>query len=56
MAGLRAKGLDAFGLARLAIANQRVEVSICDPEVRAWSVGTGQAFGGYPSGELQAGF
>ena len=56
VAGLTTKGLDAFGLAMLAIANQRVEVSICDPEVRALSVGTGEAFGGYPLGSSTPAF
>src|SRR5260221_12013390 len=34
----------------LAIANQRVDVSLGDAEVRALLIGTGEAFGGYALG------
>ena len=44
-AGLTAKGLDSFGLAVLAIADQSVDVSIGDAEVEALRVGTGEALG-----------
>jgi hypothetical protein len=47
-AGLTAKGLDPFGLAMLAVPDQRVDMSIGDPEVWTLLVGTGEAFGGYP--------
>jgi hypothetical protein len=53
---LTAKGLDALGMAMLAIPNQRVDVSIGDPEVRALLIGTGEAFGGYPLGGSPAAF
>src|SRR5215470_15324197 len=42
-AGLTAKGLDALGMAMLAIPDQRVDVSIGNAEVGALSVGTGVA-------------
>ena len=44
-AGLAAKRLDPLGMAMLAISNQRVDVSVGDPEVRALLVGTGEALG-----------
>src|SRR5438105_5831458 len=44
-AGLTAKGLDLLGLAMFAIANQRMNGSVCDAEGRALLVGTGEAFG-----------
>jgi len=50
------EGLDPLGLAMFAISDQRMDVSIGDPEVRTLSVGTSEAFGGYPSGVLPAGF
>jgi hypothetical protein len=44
-AGLTAKGLDPLGMAMRAIANQGMDVSICDPSVRALVVGAGKALG-----------
>ena len=44
------EGLDPLGLAMFAISDQRMDVSIGDPEVRTLSVGTSEAFGGYPLG------
>ena len=49
-AGLTAKRLDALGMAMLAIADQRVDVSISDAEVRALRIGTGVARGVYAFG------
>jgi len=40
----------------LAIPDERMDVSICDPEVQTLLIGTGEAFGGYPSGVLLVGF
>ncbi len=42
-AGLAAKRLDVLGLAMRAIANQRMDVSVCDPEVQILLIGTGEA-------------
>src|SRR5207245_1762776 len=47
MARLAAKGLDPFGTAMLAIANQGMNVGIGDPEVHALLVGTSEALGVY---------
>jgi len=52
-AGLAAKGLDLLGMPMLAISHQSVDVSVCDPGVRALPVRTGEtlsvyAFGGSP--------
>ena len=47
-AGLTAKGLDALGMAMPAIPDQGVNVSVCDPGVRALLVGTGEALGVHP--------
>ena len=44
-AGLATKGLDRFSLTMLAIANERMNVSVGDPKVRALLIGTGEAFG-----------
>src|SRR5260221_7050231 len=55
-AGLTAKGLDPLGLAMLAIPNQSVDVSICDPEVRALLVGTSEALGVHSLGCSPAAF
>ena len=55
-AGLAAKGLDALGMAMLAIANQRMDVSVGDPEVQALLVGTGEALGVHPLGCSPAAF
>ena len=46
-AGLAAKGLDLFSVTMGAIPNQGMNVSICDPEVRALVVGTGETLGVY---------
>jgi len=43
--GLTAKGLNPFGLAMLAIANQRVDMRLNDSKVQALAVGTGKALG-----------
>ncbi len=40
----------------LAIANERMNVSVGDPKVRALLIGTGVAFGEYASGVLLADF
>jgi hypothetical protein len=50
VAGLAAKGLDLFSVTMLAIPNQGMNVSICDPEVRALVVGTGETLGVYAFG------
>ncbi len=47
-AGLTAKRLDPLGMAMRAIPNQGVNVSVCDPGVRALLVGTGEALGIHP--------
>ena len=44
------KRLDALGLAMLAIADESVELSIGDPEVRALRVRTSEAVRGYALG------
>jgi hypothetical protein len=43
--GLATKGLDALGLAMLAIPDQCVDVSLGDPAVGALRVGTSEPFG-----------
>ena len=48
VAGLAAKGLDPLGMAMRAIANQRMNVSVCDPGVRTLMVGAGEALGVHP--------
>jgi hypothetical protein len=55
-AGLRAKGLDALGLAMLAISDQRVDLSIGDPGVWALLVGTGETLGVYAFGSSSPAF
>ncbi len=47
-AGLTTKRLDPLGMAMLAIADEGMDVSIGDCEVRTLLIGTGEAFGGYP--------
>ena len=47
-AGLTTKRLDPLGMAMRAICNQSVDVSVCDPSVRALLVGTGEALGVHP--------
>jgi hypothetical protein len=54
--GLAAKRLDLLGMAMLAITNQGVEVSVCDPGVRALLVGTGEALRVHPLGCSSAAF
>jgi hypothetical protein len=54
--GLATKRLDALGTALLAIADQRVDVSLGDPEVQALRGGTGEALSVYASGEHLADF
>jgi hypothetical protein len=54
--GRASKGLDLLDLTMPAIANQRMDVSISDPEVRALPVGTSEAFGVYPLGCSPAAF
>ena len=49
-ARLTTERLDRFSAAMFAISDQRVDVSLGDPEVRALSVGTSEAFGGYALG------
>src|SRR5215470_12576342 len=44
------KGLDLLSMTVLAIANQRMNGSVCNPEVLTLVVGTAEAFGGYPLG------
>jgi len=50
VAGLVAKGLDAFSLTMLAISNERMPVCVCDPEVQTLLIGIGETFGGYALG------
>jgi hypothetical protein len=45
---LTAKCLDPLDMAMRAIANQGMDVSICDPRVRALVVGAGEALGVQP--------
>jgi hypothetical protein len=56
VAGRASKRLDALGLAMLAIANQRMNMSIGDARVRALSVGTGVALGVHALGGSPAAF
>ena len=55
-AGLTPKGLDAFGLAMLAIPNQRVDSGVSIAKVRALLVRTGEPIGVDAFGELPADF
>ena len=48
MASLTAKGLDALGLAMLAIPDQRMNVCIGDSKVGTLSVGTSEVLGVHP--------
>src|SRR5260370_5529792 len=48
MAGLAAHCLDALGMAILAIANESMDVSVCDAEGRAMGVRTGEVICGHP--------
>ena len=54
--GLTAKGLDPLGLPMLAIAHQRVDLSIGNPEVGAEGVGTSEPIGVYAFGCSPAAF
>ena len=56
MASLTTERLDLLGLAMLAIANQRMNVSVCNPKVGTLVVGTGIALGVHTDGGLPAGF
>ncbi len=48
--------LDPLRLTMLAIANERMKVSVSEPEVRALLIGTGEAVGVYSDGVLPDGF
>src|SRR5258706_6653664 len=54
--GLTPKGLNLLGTAMLAIPNQRVDVSLGDPEVQALRVGTGEALSVYAFGSTSPTF
>ena len=56
VARLAAKGLDRLSTPMLAIPNECMPVCVCDPEVQTLLIWTGEAFGGYPDGELRGGF
>jgi hypothetical protein len=56
VASLAPKRLDLLGMAMLAIAHQRVDVGIGDPEVWALLVGTGKALGIHAFGCSSAAF
>jgi hypothetical protein len=56
VASLTVKGLDALGLAMLAIPDKCVDVSVGDPEVHALLIGTCESLGVDPDGALPAGF
>jgi len=51
-----AKGLDALGLAMLAIPDKCVDVSVGDPEVHALLIGTGESLGVDPLGRSPPAF
>jgi hypothetical protein len=55
-AGLRVKRLDALSLAMLAISDQGMDGSVCDPEVQALLVGTSEAMRVYAFGNTPAAF
>src|SRR5215469_1463056 len=55
-ASLTTVRLDLLGLAMLAIPNQRMPGSVCDPGVRTLRVGTSEALGVDPSGGFLGGF
>jgi hypothetical protein len=55
-ASLTTERLDPLRLTMLAIANERMNVSVGDPEVRALLIGTGVAFGVYLFGCSPAAF
>jgi hypothetical protein len=56
VAGRASKRLDPLGMAMLTIPDQCVDVSICDPAVRALLVGTGKTLRVHPLGALPGGF
>jgi hypothetical protein len=56
VAGLTTKRLDPLSLAMSAISDQGVDVSVCDPGVRALRVGTSEALGVDPLGGSPAAF
>jgi hypothetical protein len=49
-ASLTTERLDPLRLTMLAIANERMKVSVSEPEVRALLIGTGEAVGVYSLG------
>ena|SRR5216683_4409268 len=55
-AGLAAKGLDVLGMPMLAISHQSVDVSVCDPGVRALPVRTGETLSVYAFGSSSSAF
>jgi hypothetical protein len=55
-ASLTTKGLDVLGLAMLAIPDERVDVSISDPEVQTLLIGTGKILGVYAFGSSALAF
>ena len=55
-AGLATKRLDALSMPMCAIPDQSVNVGICDAEVRALLVGTGEAGGVDPLGSSPLAF
>jgi hypothetical protein len=55
-AGLTAKRLDLLGMTMLAITNQRVDLGIGDPAIRALRVGTSKALGVHALGGSSAAF
>jgi len=54
--GLASKCLNGFSMALFAIAHQSADSSVSDAKVKALLVGTGEASGVYPLGELPVGF
>ncbi|GHO71727.1 hypothetical protein KSC_106190 [Ktedonobacter sp. SOSP1-52] len=56
VAGLTTKRLDPLSLAMSAITDQGVDVSVCDPGVRALRVGTSEALSIDPLGGSPAAF
>ena len=55
-AGLAAKGLDRFSAAIFAIANERMNVYVCNAEVGALVVGAGEAMRLYALGSSSPAF
>jgi hypothetical protein len=54
--GLATECLDLLNATMYAISNQGVDVSVCDAEVRALVVGTGEALSVYPFGSTPSAF